>query len=259
MPITLPANIQQAQQSSQTALKTAGEMASSAYTIPDILKKKINEALNYNQDIVGPLDTATQDYMASPSVGREKYQDIWNPFQRESLVSKYVGNQAIPMLTLSSILGQRMGNVQDFIGAGTNAFKAQASAAENAAKLERQNYEDLLGQYKWDYEQTHKGTGTESAKKALVVSELISDLRRGATLDQAMLAYRMDLDPNEILSYYKTYNVQGEGGQAKAPVQGDLELFNRYGITIPGGTPRSEEANGWRETLKGISPLFNWL
>jgi len=155
----IPANIQESRESASQLASEAGEFASQAPKIGEQLRQKSLAALNYNQDIVGPLDEASSAYFSAPQVGREKFQDIFNPFEREKLVSQYVGNQAIPMLGYSSILGQRMGTQQDFIGAGTGAYTAEANAKAVAAQLARQNYQDLLGEYQWGVEQSNKSGG----------------------------------------------------------------------------------------------------
>ncbi len=151
--VPLPANIEQARTGAEAATKTAGQYASGQYTIGDILKQKTIDAYGASQDIVKPLDVATQDYLQAPGVAREKYQDIFNPFAREQLVSQYTGNQALPMLSLASILGQRFGRVEDTIGAGTRAYQAQGAQALGQAGLERQGYQDLLGQYQMQQQQ----------------------------------------------------------------------------------------------------------
>lgn len=144
----LPQNIIQARQEAQSAAGQYGQLAAQKPAISDVLKQKALDLYQNNQDIIQPLDTATQAYMSAPSVGREKYQDIFNPFTREKLVSQYVGNQALPMLSLSSILGQRMGRFEDLMGAGTNAYTAMTTGQQLEAQNKRQLYEDLLNEYK---------------------------------------------------------------------------------------------------------------
>src|SRR4030042_4151644 len=102
-------DISAARTTSQNAATTAGQAGSEQYRVEDVLRQKIIDAYKAQEDIVKPLDIATQSYLGAPQAGREKYQNIFNPFQRENLVSQYIGNQALPMLSLSSILGQRFG------------------------------------------------------------------------------------------------------------------------------------------------------
>lgn len=143
----LPDEITKARQSAQGASAAYGQAAAGEPTISDVLKQKITEAYQSSQDIIKPLDVATKDYLGAPQAGREQYQNIFNPFQRENLVSQYVGNKSLPMLSLSSILGQRFGRVEDTIGAGTRAYQADVAAKQAAAQTAQQLYESLLNEY----------------------------------------------------------------------------------------------------------------
>lgn len=143
----LPQEITSAGEKARAYATKAGELAVGEVTVGDALRKKIAEVYQDSQDIVKPLDVATSQYTSAPAVAREKYQDIWNPFSREKLVSQYTGTQALPMLSLASILGQRFGRIEDVVGEGTRAYSAQALAAQQAAQQQRLGYTDLLGQY----------------------------------------------------------------------------------------------------------------
>lgn len=155
----LPASVEEARTASIQAAKQAGEYGAAEPTITDALRQKITEAYSGSQDIIGPLDKATQTYLSAPQAGREKYQDIFNPFTRESLVSKYVGTEALPMLSLSSMLGQRFGRIEDTIGAGVRGFQSAALAKQAEADLARQTYQDLFDEYVTLEKLRQSGTG----------------------------------------------------------------------------------------------------
>src|SRR3990167_7032778 len=140
-------DISSAQTGARNAELESGLAGSESYKVEDVLRQKIIDAYGANQDIVKPLDVATQTYLGSPQAGREKYEPIFNPFQRENLVSQYIGTEALPMLSLSSILGQRFGRIEDTIGAGTRAFQSKVAADQSRAQTTRQSYQDLLGEY----------------------------------------------------------------------------------------------------------------
>lgn len=151
-------DIQNLQKTAQGASATANDYSSAAALLPAKLKDAIQAKLDYNSDIVNQRSKALADYTAAPSASRLKYQDIFNPFQREALVSGDVSSALGNYQGLTDILNQRMGNVNDLVGAGTGAFNAQTMAAQNAAGLARQNYMDAVDLGKWTYEQTHKST-----------------------------------------------------------------------------------------------------
>lgn len=77
-----------------------------AQPITNLVKQKATDAYTAaTQQIIEPLDIATQEYVTAPKVAREKYAGIFDPFAREKLVSQYTSQQALPMMGLSSLLG----------------------------------------------------------------------------------------------------------------------------------------------------------
>lgn len=144
---TLPPSVQSAKAAATQAAKTAGAYGAAEPTITDVLRQKITEAYSSNQDIVEPLDVATQGFLQAPQQGRERYEDIFNPFQREALVSQYQGNKALPMLSLSNIYGNRVGRIEDTLGAGLRGFQSLLLGQQSNAQLQRQLYSDALTEY----------------------------------------------------------------------------------------------------------------
>lgn len=174
----LPEYLTDAQQGAQNAAGTAGQLGSMAGSITDALNKSIQDAYNNNQDIIKGLDTATAGYFQAPSEARVKFQDIWNPFQRENLVSQYTTNQAIPMLSYSSLYGQRMGRAGDLLKAGTGAYESDVAAKQAAADLAQQTYKNALTQYqleedkrRWEADQAGQGSMLEAILAALLNPE----------------------------------------------------------------------------------------
>lgn len=142
--------LESARNNAQTTSANAGQFAAGSYNVESELRKKLEDAYNANQDIVKPLDESTQSYLAAPAEGREKYQDIFNPFQRENLVSQFQGNKAIPMLSYSNLYGSRVGSIADQMSAGTGAYNAQTALAQNQAQQAQQLYQNLFGEYDAD-------------------------------------------------------------------------------------------------------------
>ena len=138
MAIELPQEVVNAKANAQSLLGTAGQMKAAEPTVTDVLTQKVRDAYSQNADIIKPLDEATQNYINSPKVGREKYQNIFNPFTREKLVGQYTGTESLPMLSLANIYGGRMGRIEDILGAGTRGYSAATDAATNKAALAQQ-------------------------------------------------------------------------------------------------------------------------
>jgi hypothetical protein len=212
--------IGEAQKKAAGAAERAGNLAAGEYTIPDKLKAAALKAYKDNQDIIKPLDVATSQYLTSPQEARTKFQGIFNPFSREELVSKYVSNKSLPMLSLASILGQRMGRFEDVIGTGTRAYQAQTAAAQGAAELARQNLADLLDQYqleesrrRWEIEQGSTTPSLEDMLDALKGEE-------GEGEDE----HDEDFYSRAVGSIKEIAN------QAKGTAQ---NILNAYGIQLP--------------------------
>ena len=127
----------------ETQQTQAAAYQSAASLLPFKLKEAVMGKLDYNKDIIEAQNKAMSEYFMAPSKAREKYQNIWDPFARERLVTEERTQAYAPYATLTDILGQRMGSISDIIQAGTGAFTAATGAQESAATLARQKYQDL--------------------------------------------------------------------------------------------------------------------
>ena len=207
----VPGYIKQAEQAAAEAQGVAGNTAAGQYTIGDIITKKLTEAYAYNKDIISQLDQSTSDYFSAPSEARVKYQDIFNPFQRENLVSQYVGNKALPMLSHANVLGARMGGVADIVRSGVAGYQAKSARETAKANAAQTNYENLLGEFQLQQE-----------LNAVSTQELeINGRRVWVTLDRnGNIVKQVDLGPAKT----------GTG----APYT--IEQLNKTNkVTIPGG------------------------
>jgi hypothetical protein len=132
------------QQRATTSANQAGAYQSAAALLPTKLKEAIQEKLDYNKDLIDQKNKAMAEYFQTPSASREKYSNIFNPMQREALVSKATQTAWQPYQTMADILQQRMGSISDMVGAGTGAFNAATIAAQNQAQQEAQSLESLM-------------------------------------------------------------------------------------------------------------------
>lgn len=172
--MALPGDIEAARTTAQTAGSALGELTAGGYTIGDELKKRVQEAYDYNKDIIGPLDTATLAYTGAPTEARSIFSDptseryVFNPFQQEQLVSQYTQGKALPMLALGSILGQRMGRIEDLIGAGTRAYQANTARAQSDFDVKQQLYQNLLNEYQVEQAGYSQATIDDGGRKYLI-------------------------------------------------------------------------------------------
>lgn len=163
MAIQLPQSVLDARTAAESAGKTASDLGAGAYTIEDELRKTVQEALDYNKDIIGMRSSALGDYLAAPAEGRKKFgvenfsvgdqagqanpDYIWNPFERNSAIADYTKNQEIPFLTANTLLGQREGTIADTVKAGTGAYQAKTAAAAAAAEAANNTYQNVLNEF----------------------------------------------------------------------------------------------------------------
>jgi hypothetical protein len=172
----LPESVVQAREAASQAQQASGALGAMEPTISDVLRQKITEAYASNQDIVKPLDIATTEYLGAPMAAREKYQNIFNPFQRENLVQQYQGNKALPMLMYSNMMGNRLNTAEDIIGAGTRGFQAQVAAAQAAATQAQQYYTNLLNEYELTKEAEADTQVVNANGRQLLVNSSTGDL-----------------------------------------------------------------------------------
>lgn len=234
----LPTNVVQARDKAQQASQQAGVSGSEQYRVEDVLRQKVIDAYQSSQDIVKPLDVATQDYLGAPQAGREQYQNVFNPFQRENLVSKYVANKALPMLSLSSILGQRFGRIEDTIGAGTRGFQAQTAADQAKAEQARSIYQDLLNEYttteqlkgqesdrqlsreKFEFDKTQGSDGTMDLLQAMKLLGILNNGDQTATPNRLPIETALEEDETPTQPMVKKYFTPiNTGFNYKGPMQ----------------------------------------
>lgn len=117
------------QQDVKTASTNLADLQTGAGSLPNKLKEALNEKLNYNKDIINQQSETMQQYFAAPSAARAKYQNVWNPFEREKLVAQDRTMALKPYDTLTGVLDQRMGDVADITTAGVQGWQGMVDAA----------------------------------------------------------------------------------------------------------------------------------
>ena len=128
------------------AAQRASQYSSASSTLPFKLREAVMTKLNYNKDLIESQNKALAEYISAPSVAREKYQDVFNPFQREKLVTQERAQAYEPYANLTDILGARMGTIGDIVGAGTAGWQAQTQAAQGEAELASSRYTNKFSQ-----------------------------------------------------------------------------------------------------------------
>lgn len=143
----------------ETAQTQASAYASASALLPEKLKQAVLGKLNYNKDLLEAQNKSMAEYFVAPSAARQKYQDIFNPFEREKLVATSRAQAYEPYANLTDLLGQRMGRVEDIVQAGTGAYQSQVTASQAAADAKRKEYEDAINLAKLLTDERTTGSG----------------------------------------------------------------------------------------------------
>lgn len=117
---------------------------SAAYSVPDLAKKRMSEMYNNNKDLIDQesqaqfeLNTTPTNYAAEMQTGRFASNPILAgqaAAQREATIER-------KLTSIRGIRQERMGTIKDNIDAATNAFGAEVSAREGAAKQVSDQYQ----------------------------------------------------------------------------------------------------------------------
>ena len=260
----LPDYLTQAAQGAQTAQQSASQLGAYAGSIPDALKKSVQNAYKDNQDVLTQLDTATADYLQSPSEARVKFQNIWNPFQRESLVSQYTSNQAIPMLSYSGIYGQRMGRAGDLINAGVGAYQADVAAQQAVADAAQRAYKNALTQYQLEEDRRRWEAEQSAANQPSMLEQLLASLLNGDGQQSESPDFIPDGQDQGTGGYSPTNNTSpnlSNTGNITAYTPPSNNIYNAGGISSPfsgigidiGEAPQApQQRQGFGSWLRGL-------
>lgn len=116
-------------------------------SLPAKLKEALNTKLNNNKDIINQQADTMQTYFNSGAVAREKYQDVFNPFEKAKLVQQERSMALRPYDVLSGVLENRMGQVSDIVDSGIQGWQGLVNAASTKAELAKSNLSTALQSY----------------------------------------------------------------------------------------------------------------
>ena len=129
------------------AAKDLSNLQAGAGSLPSKLKEALNTKLNNNKDIISQQADTMQNYFNAGPQAREKYQNIWNPFTKASLVEQQRTMALRPYDVLSGVLENRMGNVNDIVNAGVSGWQGLTNAASTRLGAAQNNYGNSLANY----------------------------------------------------------------------------------------------------------------
>jgi len=143
--VTAARNNANAQQQSAT------EFASGGVTLVDELRKAIGERFG-ESDIAKEGATARTNFMAAAPKAREDVLgliqggSILSPTQQNAIIASKRASALAPVVGTNALQQMQFGTLEDLLNAGTNAWKAQATAQQGVADLASKNASDMLSE-----------------------------------------------------------------------------------------------------------------
>jgi len=136
-----------AKQDVSNAAKDLSTLQVGAGALPAKLKEALNTKLNNNKDIINQQSETMQNYFNSGAEARNKYQDVFDPFKKAELVQQERSMALRPYDTLSGVLENRMGDVNDIVQSGIQGWQGMVDSASTKAELAKFNLSNALQEY----------------------------------------------------------------------------------------------------------------
>ena len=182
----------------KTASTNLADLQTGAGSLPNKLKEALNQKLSYNKDIINQQSETMQNYFAAPSAARAKYQDVWNPFEREKLVAQDRTMALKPYDTLTGVLDQRMGDVADITTAGVQGWQGMVDAASTQLSAAQSRLGTALQAYQI-------AGGQQSAADELALS--VAQFNEANKQFEATMAMNKDQNAQEQANWEKEYGL----------------------------------------------------
>jgi hypothetical protein len=130
-----------------TATQDLSTLQAGAGNLPQKLKDALNTKLNNNKDIINQQSETMSNYFNSGAEARQKYQNIWDPFEKAKLVEQQKSMALQPYDVLSGVLENRMGTVNDIVQSGIGGWQGMTNAATTKLQAAQSNLANALQAY----------------------------------------------------------------------------------------------------------------
>ena len=129
------------------ATQDLSTLQAGAGNLPQKLKDALNTKLNNNKDIINQQSETMSNYFNSGAEARQKYQNIWDPFEKAKLVEQQKSMALQPYDVLSGVLENRMGTVNDIVQSGIGGWQGATNAATTKLQAAQSNLANALQAY----------------------------------------------------------------------------------------------------------------
>lgn len=193
------------------------------------LRSSIQKQLQDNQDLIAQVAGGEEGYYNAPSVAREKYQSVFNPFQKEALVSEYTGQARQGWTVPQGLLEQRMGTTENIVGKAVEGYKTDISNKQSIAQQAWAAYQQAVS------EQQHAEELAASERASIRSSSSSGSSKKATTAD-----YRQELgnDINDSFNYFDSNKMNAPQGWTESALLPEL-----YSIYMPKGIKKDDIDN----------------
>lgn len=235
-------SLQPLQQEADTASQNALNAATSAQTLPDMIKQAITTKYQENP-LFGQKETAFKNYLTAGTQNKYAPQNqggvVFSPTQIRAFESTDQANAMAPLMTLTDMISSGYGGINNAVDSASRAFTANANSLQGMAGIKRQSYLDALdalktktgfdlqneqlAEQKRQFDLTpHGGTGQVAQNQAL--ASLQQDVANGANFKDLYPRYAQDLPEFMIRNAYNAGPVAKQYGPAKETMS-DLQTI----------------------------------
>ena len=201
----------------KTATSDLSNLQIGAGSLITKLKDALNTKLNNNRDIINQQAETMQNYFNSGAMAREKYQNVFNPFEKAKLVQQERSMALRPYDVLSGVLENRMGDVNDIIQSGVQGWQGLMDAAGTRLDSAKASLATALQSYL-------AATGQQQAADQLgfqiaQAKEASRQFEKNYGLDRLRIENQNTQFYDELANRLRTAGINsGGGGRGNTPI-----------------------------------------
>lgn len=259
------------------ALATAQNTATSAQSdylnsaqrdlsLPDLLRKALNDKFTNNNPLIQDLNTARGNYLntttsAPLSVMPENNNGIiFNPAQQEDLINRRKTAALSPIMLLNDLLGIQTGGIQNIIDSTSRAAQAETLGKKGKADVAQTALSNLFDLVKAKSDEDYRNQSLAETIRSNKASEAISAGKAGTDSREATGKVWDDLVKNSDTEYDIWKKIQANKTAWGAQGIDIQQLWNNHKSLVNtvgkgGGVPGSDKNAKQQAGLKMVGQV----
>lgn len=146
---TVPGELENLSSGVSSAYQRSADFAKEAASLPQRLREAISKKWQDNQDLIENRNKSLTDYYTAGATARENYQNIFNPFTREKLVTQFREQAGEKARNFTDLLTQRGAKIEDIVGNTSDLFSGEVNAANILANAAQSRFADAMQIANW--------------------------------------------------------------------------------------------------------------